>query len=151
MPSLKTYHDDKNIYSVDMMLAYLNTKGHPTETVTLESLKPQLETNVWGTHSPLDVVENMTKKKYSENAERINKADLSYPIIIYGRRNPIIVDGYHRAAKALLNKQPTLKAHIFDTPLMNKFILDKHLDYVKVHQHMPVSTVLELWSKRFNK
>jgi len=93
----------------------------------------------------------MTKKKYSENAERINKADLSYPIIIYGRRNPIIVDGYHRAAKALLNKQPTLKVHIFDTPLMNKFILDKHLDYVKVHQHMPVSTVLELWSKRFNK
>lgn len=26
---MRTYHDGNNIYSVDMMIAYLNTMGHP--------------------------------------------------------------------------------------------------------------------------
>ena len=29
MPNLKTWHDYKNIYSVDMMFAYLNSVKHP--------------------------------------------------------------------------------------------------------------------------
>jgi hypothetical protein len=48
MPSFKTYRDDKNIYSVDMMLAYVNSHKHSVIKLKIEELIPQLEANIWG-------------------------------------------------------------------------------------------------------
>jgi disulfide oxidoreductase YuzD len=101
MPSLRTYHDGKNIYSVDMMMAY--TQGHPVVKIPVAELVPQMEKKVWGDWSPTTVLAKMDAKKYAANAERIRKANMNYPIIVTGKH--IIVDGYHRVAKALLNDQ----------------------------------------------
>ena len=147
MPTLRTYHDGKNIYSVDMMLAYLNTHGHPVVDIPLAELVPQMEKKVWGDWSPATVLAKMDVKKYAANAERIRKADLSYPIIVTGKH--IIVDGYHRAAAAFLKGHTHVKAHVFEPALMNKFILDRHMNFVKVHQHMTLTDIMELWFKRF--
>jgi hypothetical protein len=37
---MRTYHDGKNIYSVDMMIAYLNTTGHPVTQIPLTEFVP---------------------------------------------------------------------------------------------------------------
>ena len=156
MPGFKTYSDGKNIYSVDMMLAYLNTKGHSVEQFPVDMFIPQLEQKVWGEWSPKTVIEKMDVKKYHENSERIKKADLSYPIIITGNKTTVtrahtIVDGYHRISRAYLEGQKYINAHVFDKLLMDKFIINKDLNFVKVHQHTPVNEILELWTKRFCK
>jgi hypothetical protein len=152
--AIRTYNDGKYIYSVDMMLAYLNIKGHPVEKLFIEELVPQLEQNVWGDFSPMTVIKKMDTAKYSENSERIKKADTSYPIIVTGKqtnqtRTHSIVDGYHRLAKLLIDGKSTVNVHVFDSALMKKFILNKDLDFVKVHQHTHINEILELWAKRF--
>ena len=72
---------------------------------------------------------------------------MSYPIIVTGKRT--IVDGYHRVAKALLKGQTHVNVHVFDVAVMNKFILDRDMNFVRVHQHMTFTDILELWFKRF--
>jgi hypothetical protein len=152
--NLRTYYDGKNIYSVDMMLAYINTKGHTIKKLPIDVLTPQLEQHVWGDWSPKMVLDKMDLKKYSENAERIKKSDLKYPIIVTGNatsysREHTIVDGYHRLSKAVMEAKKDIKVYIFDTALMNKFIINKDHDFVKVHQNTEMNELLELWTKRF--
>ena len=153
MPNFKTYSDGRAIYSVDMMLAYVNSFEHPVIKIPMSELVPQLEQDVWG-WAPKDVLAKMEAKKYSENAERIREADLSYPIFVTGAhtaraRKHAIIDGYHRVAKASLEGKTEMKAYVFDATLMKKFILNTDMNFVKVHQHMSVYEVLELWQKRF--
>jgi ParB-like chromosome segregation protein Spo0J len=94
----------------------------------------------------MTVLEKMDAKKYSENAERIKKADLSYPIIVTGKHR--VVDGFHRLAKAQLEGKKTIKVQVFDAALMRKFLLVKGLDFVKLNE-MKIHEVLELYIKRF--
>ena len=144
-----TYHNFKNIYSVDMMLSYINVYGHAIVKLPIDTFIPQLKEKVWGEWSPMDVLEKMDMKKYKHNAERIKGAKLEYPVIVTGKHT--IVDGYHRVAKAYLEGNKYVDVYVFDATLMNKFILNKDMDFVKVHQHTSVYEVLELWSKRFCK
>jgi hypothetical protein len=95
------------------------------------------------------VLQSPSKKKYAENIQRIHDADLSYPIFITGKHQ--IIDGYHRFLKAVQKGDKEIKAYVFDTPLMKKFILLKELDYTAVHKDTSIHTVLELFYKRFCK
>jgi hypothetical protein len=149
MPNFKTYHNNKNIYSVDMMLCYVKTQGHQKQKLPIEEFLPQLKENVWTPWSPMDVIEKPHLKKYKEDVERIEKANLAYPVIVTGKHT--IVDGYHRIAKAYLEKKKHVDAYVFDSELMNKFILDKNMDIRKVHNDTEIHTLLELWTKRFCK
>jgi hypothetical protein len=147
MPNLKTYHDTKNIFSVDMMISYVNVIKHPKLSVPIDVFIPQLDEKVWGDWSPLDVINNMNLKKYKEDAEQIQKADLSYPVIVTGKYK--IVDGYHRVAKAYLEGKMYIDVYMFNSDLMNKFIINRDMDFVKVHKHTDVYEILDLWAKRF--
>ena len=148
MPGLKTYSPDmKHIYSVDMMLSYINVHKPKVVNLPVDLFVEQLNQNVWGDWSPMTVIHKITMKKYKANADRIYKADLSYPIIITDKNN--IVDGYHRAAKAVLEGKKTIKAYVFNNTLMNKFLLDKDANFVKVHQHTSVSDILDIYISRF--
>jgi disulfide oxidoreductase YuzD len=149
MPNFKTFHNYKSIYSVDMMLCYINTHGHKKQKLLVEDFVPQLKEKGWGQWSLMDVIEKMHLKKYKEDAERIKKANLEYPIIVTG--NHSIVDGYHRIAKAYLEKKKHIDAYVFDSELMNKFILSKDMNFIKVHTDTEIHTLLELWTKRFCK
>jgi hypothetical protein len=147
MPSFKTYSDGKNIYSVDMMMAYVNTHKHPTEKINIEENLWQLDQNVWGEYSPSDILKHPERKKYTENIQRMKDADLSYPIFVTSKHQ--IIDGYHRFLKAVNQNQTTIKAYIFDSSLMKKFIVNKELDFPAVHQRMQIHDLLELYVKRF--
>ena len=148
MPNLKTYNNHKNIYSVDMMLSYINIYGYPIVKIPIEKLTPLLYNNVWGEWSPMDVIQKIEIKKYKDDAELIKGANLEYPIIMTGKH---IVDGYHRLSKAYIEKKQYINVYIFDAELMKKFILNKDMDFVKVHQHTDIYQIIELWTKRFCK
>ena len=101
-----TYSDSKNIYSVDLMLAYINI-FKPNDliiSIDISNYLTTLEYKGWGDpktktfYSPLDVINN--PKKYRDEYNRINEANLNYPIII--SPNGHIIDGHHRIIKAYL-------------------------------------------------
>jgi hypothetical protein len=147
MPSFKTYSDGKYIYSVDMMMTYVNTNKIPVQKVSLEENLWQLDQNVWGDYSPSDILKHPERKKYADNIQRMKDADLSYPIFMTSKYQ--IIDGYHRFLKALHQKDTFIKAYIFDPSLLRKFIVNKELDFVAVHQKMSIHTLLELYVQRF--
>jgi disulfide oxidoreductase YuzD len=132
-----------------MMISYVNVFGLPKVKLPLEVFIPQLEEKVWGDWSPLDVLKNLDLKKYKEDAEQIQKADLAYPVIVTGKHK--IVDGYHRVAKAYLEGKKNVDVYIFNSDLMNKFIINRDLDFVKVHDHTNIHELLEIWTRRFCK
>jgi len=147
MTTLKTYHNNKNIFSVDMMISYVNVFGHPKVKLPTSDFVPQLEEKVWGDWSPLDVIYNMNFKKYKEDADKIKKADLDYPVIVTGKHK--IVDGFHRVSKAYVEGKKNIDVYIFSSDLMNKFIIDRDMNFDKVHNNTDVHEILELWTKRF--
>ena len=147
MPSFKTFSDNKHIYSVDMMMAFVNTHKHPIEKIKIDENLWQLDQNVWGDYSPSDVLKHPERKKYAENIQRIKDADLSYPIFMTSKHQ--IIDGYHRFLKAVKENRPTINAYVFDSALMKKFIVNKELDFPAVHQRMAIHDMLELYAKRF--
>jgi hypothetical protein len=147
MPAFKTYSDEKHIYSVDMMMAYVNTNKIKVAKMSLQENLWQLDQPVWGDYSSTDVLAHPEKKKYRENIQRIKQADLSFPIFVTSTHQ--IIDGYHRFLKAVKQNETTIKAYVFDTTLMKKFIVNKELDYPAVHQRLQIHELLELYSKRF--
>lgn len=147
MPNFKTYSDEKYIYSVDMMMAYVNTHTLPVQKINIKDNLWQIEQSVWGDYTPADVLERPTLKKHAENIQRIRESDLSYPIFMTSKHQ--IIDGYHRFLKAIQNGDTTIKAYLFEPALMRKFIVNKDLDYPAVHQRMGIHELLELYQKRF--
>lgn len=130
-----------------MMISYVNVYGHQKVKLPVDDFIPQLKENVWGDWSPMDVINNLGAKKYKEDAEKIEKADLAYPVIVTGKHK--IIDGYHRVAKAYLEGKKQIDVYVFNSDLMNKFIINRDMDFVKVHNNTSIHEILELWTKRF--
>ena len=139
----KTYSDDKYIYSVDMMFTYLYLNKMKSEKYPINKLLDNLSHPGWGdpitnvSYSPYNVLENPIK--YKEDYDRIQNADLSYPIIINDTGN--IIDGVHRLTKAVLSNKKYINCYIFNKKLMKKFIIAKankwdYVDKLKVYQFM---------------
>jgi hypothetical protein len=136
---MRTFSDNGNVYSVDMMFSYVNAFEPEVEKVPVESLEHVLEYEGWGEpggkkHSPADVAKAFAKGngKYKEDIERIKNADLKYPIMICRFRageEYVVVDGVHRLAKAAgfggMPKKKMIKAYVFDLKLMRRFFLAK--------------------------
>ena len=75
------------------------TKDIPVEKISVEELKPHL----------------LTWDGDEKEAAKIDKADLQYPILIFVEDDGSfisIIDGHHRAQKAVKNKLKTIKAKV---------------------------------------
>lgn len=157
---MRTYSNGKNVYSVDMMLSYINLanrglisddlgRGNNVVKVPISDLTSVMEYKGWGDptkkkHSPLDVLENPAL--YKDDMKRIRMADLKYPIIMDYKG--YVVDGVHRMVKAHLENKKHVKAHVFDTALMKKFLIDKNEDWDKV-ENMETHELCTLFVMRF--
>jgi len=148
---VQTFSDNKNIYSVDMMFAYINIFKPKHKDILVNSLLHTLEYKGWGEptkniyYSPMEVIKNPKNNKYKKEIERINKANLSYPIIIY---NNYIIDGVHRLSKAYLDNKKKIKAYIFTKQEMDKFLIDKKLDWNKVDK-LQIYDFIKLFYEQF--
>ena len=111
----------KNIhtYGVDVkgtkMLfdAYKLIQTAPFETFQVKTadLKDSLYEKIWTDDNkkeirPIDVIDDINKELYNNHRKRIEKADLSYPIILNPDGN--IADGMHRLCYVVLNNIETV-------------------------------------------
>lgn len=129
-----TYSNGNKIYSVDMMLAYINIFKPKKEKIEIKNLLKTLEYKGWSKdiknfYSPIKVIKN--SKKFKDEYQRIENSDLRYPIIV--TENHVIIDGVHRLSKAYLLNKKTINVYIFDKKLMKKFVIDKKVDKLGIH------------------
>lgn len=146
---VRTYSDNKKIYSVDMMFSYVNNFKHKVIEVPIRDILFNLSFKGWADqkhiYSPMEVI--MNPKKYPKEIKRIKESDLKYPIMLDGN---LIVDGVHRTIKAMLNGQETIKAYVFPKKLMGKFIVGNRSEWSKVDK-MEMFEVIDLFYGRFCK
>jgi len=146
-----TYSDGKKIYSVDLMIAYVNIYKPIAIKINIQDYFDSIiNYKGWGNpikniyYSPQDVLNNPIK--YKEDYERIMNAKLTYPIII--TKNNIVIDGVHRIVKASYLNKKQIKAYVFDNTLLNKFLLDKNKNFKKVDK-LTTTDLIMLFNRRF--
>ena len=114
-----------NGISYDINLLEKSAKDIEVIDFPIEKLISQLKDNVWsqGEHklSPFEVLKN--KEKYKENWKGIEGCSLDDPILIK-KSDLIIIDGFHRLCKALLEKSKTIKSKLIDKELLEKSKID---------------------------
>jgi hypothetical protein len=145
---VKTFSDGKRVYSVDMMLAYINIFKPKVIKVPVADLEHSMDSKGWWDgkqmYSAADVLKN--PKKYKEEMKKIEDANLNYPIIIKDKK---IIDGVHRLSKASMQKKKYIKCHEFTKDLLWKFRLPKDYDWRKKNKLEP-NELIELFWKRFS-
>lgn len=144
-----TYSDGDKIYLVDLMIAYVNIVEHSQTVINVKDYLEHLNSKCWRLqgkkYSPIDVLKNPSDYNYDIN--KIQNAELKYPIIIY---NHNIVDGMHRLSKAYLQHKLQLHAYIFNDTLMKKFLVSTKGDYKKLEK-IEVHHFIEMFNDRFTK
>ena len=119
------FSDDKQTYSVDMMIAYIHLFRPTPIKINVDDYIHVLHFKGWGTSShpisPKMVLDN--PKKYKNDYKRIQNADITYPIIISSNH---IIDGVHRLTKAYIENKKEINAYVFDKALFKKFVIDKN-------------------------
>ena len=143
----KRFIDRNNVYSVDMMFAYVNNFKCEVVSLPIEIVLHNLEISGWyekdiGEIAPRQVIDN--PKKYKNQFEKVKNADLKYPIMLWDLD---IVDGAHRLSKAVIEGKKTIKAYQFSSNLMKKFkIPGTNLN--KINEMQPFEFI-DLFVKRF--
>jgi len=143
-----TYGNGTNIYSVDMMFAFVNSNPHQVTRIKVNTLTSKLVHDCWGNpvkkikFSPMDVIDN--PEKYPTDMLQINNATLSFPIIMTEEGH--IVDGMHRITKCYLQDIKYIDAYIFNDALMEKFIIGD--DWVKIDT-LKKSDFVKLYFRNF--
>ncbi len=146
-----TYSNSNRIYSVDMMLAYINIYKPKNLLVNINVIDylHYLQYKCWSNtknnkyYSPIDVINN--QRKYVEEYDKIINSDLKYPIII-NKNN--IIDGIHRLSKAYLLGKKKIKAYLFDDILLRKFLINNKGDFDKIDK-FTISDFMVLFNRRF--
>ena len=124
------FSDDKHKYSIEMMIVYIN-ETNPTKIKL--NVKDLLFNLYWNSLEndvkPIDIIKHL--KNYKYETERIERADMKYPIIIDSNYN--IIDGVHRYIKHILEHKRKINVYIFDKALMKRFIINiiLHLFHLK--------------------
>lgn len=146
---VRTFSDGKKIYSVDMILAWINIFKPANEKVLVSDYVDCLQSAGWYDESskkyisPQQVINN--PKKYSAEMQRIKSAELKYPIVIH---KDMIIDGVHRLTKSVLENKKYIKAYDLDSKLMRKFLIGTDGNWRRASE-ININVFIELFYKRF--
>lgn len=136
-----------NVYSVDMMFAYINIMKPEYKVVDIEKFDKFMNDKCWRDNdeviSPAEVLSN--PKKYKCHYNSIHKANLDYPIVM--SESGILFDGAHRIVKSIILKKKTIKVYYFNKTVLKKFLLNTKGDYKL--ENMEPNDFIELFYKRF--
>lgn len=117
---MEIYSCDSGSYSVAMMHTYLNTIGNDVTQCSIDKLIHNMKFDCWGdeksSYSPMDVI--AAPNKYTSEIKRIEKADCSYPIIVW---KGFVVDGMHRLTKTIMEDRDYILITEFDDELLERF------------------------------
>jgi len=144
----------KKIYSIDMMIAYIDIFSPKYETVNMSEMESYLNAKIWYDsekkiyYSPKDVLNHPKKdtdKFLQHHMTRITNSNLKFPISIYKNE---IIDGYHRLTKSYILNKKTIKVFLFDDKIMNKFVINAKKDYDYVN-NLRLYEYIKLFIKNF--
>jgi hypothetical protein len=141
---IECYSDDKYIYSIALMFAYINLQKPKKNKLETSKLLFNLDLNCWNNNTkPSDVISHQTDEKYKDEVKRIKESDTKYPIIVDS--NLFIIDGVHRFAKSIINNNKEIDVYMFDKKLMKKFIVGKRGENI----NLQLNDYIELYNQRF--
>ncbi|MFI5734522.1 hypothetical protein ACIA49_30680 [Kribbella sp. NPDC051587] len=106
VPGGRAFYDTERLWEL--------AAGLPVEPVLIDDIK-EFDENCWFGDGPV------TCRMVAQHVDRINKADLSYPVILSADGR--LMDGGHRIAKAWLAGSTTINTVRFPT--------DPEPDYIK--------------------
>lgn len=146
----QTYSIKNYIYSVDMMIAYINIFKPKIINVPVDNLLKNLNKKSWGNtkkgiyYTPNNVITN--PQKYRKEYKRVMKADLQYPIIIVDN---IVIDGLHRLSKAVITNIDNINVYRFTKTDMLKFLINSQNDWNYI-DNLEIYDIIYLFYKKFN-
>lgn len=146
---INVYIDDKYIYSIHMIYAYINLFNLVPEKIKIKQVVDNLSQPVWNNKTkPIDVLSVMMKKEnnnnYSEDIKQIKQSDVEKPIII--TENDIIIDGMYILAKSKLDSKQHVNAYIIDKSLLKKFRILRHNETDKI-KTLNINNYIEIFVK----
>lgn len=110
---LKTFTYNDKVYSVDMMIAYVNIHKPKTVYVDIYDYVTTFEEDWYDDDynevPAIKVLEDINNPKYSKHLKRVYDCDTKYPIIIYDDH---VIDGCHRMIKTVMRGKSKIKACI---------------------------------------
>lgn len=129
------FASDKGTYIIDLMFVYVNDYKPRRTKINLLYLLHHLYEGIWLDDesddyiSPISVILNPGAPQFSHHIKRIRGADYNkYPIfVLYDKDEYTIVDGYHRLAKCVMNKDKEIPAYVFTAKEMAMFKLPRHI------------------------
>ena len=146
--------DGKKIYSIDMMIAYIDIFSPEYEKINMNTMESYLNEKVWYDsekkiyYSPKDLLNHPKKdtdKFLQRHMKRITNSNLKFPISIYKNN---IIDGYNRLTKSYLLNKKTIKVFNFNDKIMNNFVVDTKKDYDHVN-NLRLYEYIKLFVKNF--
>ena len=148
-----------NVYSVDMMIAYINIFKPKSKSICIDNFIPILETKVWKErkkdrgychYSPMEVISD--PRKYDKQIDRIGDADLNYPIIVEKTRTEEypVIDGIHRIMKALISGKKRVDVYEMGPSDLKKCLIGKTNTWGKI-DNLKGHNYIKLFYDRFCK
>lgn len=146
------YYEDNKVYSVDMMIAYINIYKPPVKHIAIEDYSCVMSEKVWGdpeegTYSPVEVINSKKKKAFAEDLAKIKNANMKYPIIV---THGVVIDGIHRFTKAYLRGDKKIRAYEFTKQQMKLFQIGTEDDWEKVFD-IGIHEYIEMFHNRMKK
>jgi hypothetical protein len=126
------YSDGNGSYSVYQLWSL--TRDLPVVEIKTSKLRFNLEETEWEVSDDTDQVEHLLVKeiiknlqKHPEHAERIQEANLDYPILVTAEM--FVVDGMHRLCRALLEKRRLVKSRVVPRSLLEQTRVSEGTSY----------------------
>ncbi len=135
------WSDSTGIYSVDMLISWVNDFKIKHEKRSLSNYKQLLCCKIWGDFTPIDVL--LHPKKHPEHYSRIIESNTSFPVLLY---NNVIIDGYHRLSKSILEDAKYINCIDIPTSVWKKCFLGKKWESIKIDN---IHEVIALYNSKF--
>lgn len=113
------YEDpDGQAYNITALIHWVNESATPVSQMAISDVIDLMDDKCWGERggegfSPNDVIEKPDKPEHNYHYKIANKADCSYPIIVYNRDDKFLVaDGMHRLLRAVIDNKVVINAYV---------------------------------------
>ncbi len=118
---IETYEAGDDVYSTDLAIRWANEYGVPKD-IPVSRFSDAINQYSWvdaneNPVTPQMVLDDRHNPAYKEHVDRLERADLRYPILIHDGH---IIDGFHRMTKAILKGYKTVKGVVIPDSVFKK-------------------------------
>lgn len=118
-----TIDDDEYSFTVEDLYKLISEKGYPIQRIPLSEISSEwddLDSNIISPEFK-DLSPKQRLDLIKRERERINRANLKYPIVLCKGDEWVILDGNHRVSKAKNDGKSTIQSYIIPKEDLNIF------------------------------